>query len=252
MFLNVVKNYCQKILNSNVTYYIIVPFFLLFLEWIKNWYDINRKGIKYALGKHKNICPFFSLYRNFSMGIYLIFCGLMFIYELIEIFEIKISHLEIYFLCTMNILGIIYLIKKLHEEIYQIELLKYKICKIISFILEELSFSLPIIYLNNQNIAYVWLTIQIVLLIMVNFFSDHILIYRNRYVAIVIEGGEILKDIQIDKLYVRKRWLIIKEDTNKIIREHRIREEDVVRIDYYGEKYIKCYCPFLKWFALEP
>lgn len=74
MFLNVVKNYCQKILNSNVTYYIIVPFFLLFLEWIKNWYDINRKGIKYALGKHKNICPFFSLYRNFSMGIYLIFC----------------------------------------------------------------------------------------------------------------------------------------------------------------------------------
>ena len=31
----------------------------------------------------------------------------------------------------------------------------------------------------------------------------------------------------------------------------RIRESSVVRINYYGEEYMKVYCPILKWLKLE-
>lgn len=81
--------------------------------------------------------------------------------------------------------------------------------------------------------------------------SDHIIIYDNKYLSLVLNNGDEIKDIQIDKIKSKKNTLIVdksKDDEKRIVQIDKL---FITRINYYGEEYMKVYCPIFKWFKLE-
>lgn len=149
--------------------------------------------------------------------------------------------------CGFGVIDLIFEIKTVR---CRIELLKHKVRKIIVLALTEVIYFMPIFMLNHADdkATLVWGIALCALVLLVSVFSDHILIYSNKYVSVVLNDGTEIKDIQIDKIKVKRKWMII----NKIGKnEIRIRESFVVRINYYGKAYVKAYCPMLKWIGLE-
>lgn len=248
------KTVIEKILNSNITYYIVVPFFILILGWIHNWHDKKSQSVTIMKGKIRRKCPFFKVYSDFvrKISVYmvcvLIAYGFLLSLEVLHItvpMWIKILYFSM--VCGFGVIDLIFEIKTVR---CRIELLKHKVGKIIVLALTEAIYFMPIFMLNHADdkATLVWGIALCALVLLVLVFSDHILIYSNKYVSVVLNDGTEIKDIQIDKIKVKRKWMII----NKIgENEIRIRESSVVRINYYGKVYVKAYCPMLKWIGLE-
>lgn len=246
------KDVAYRFINNNITFYVVVPFLILVLGWIKNEYDRINQRTNIRVGEYRNVCPFLKLYNHFLTPIYSYDSLVMVVYAIIECYLAKIQRQvkEIFYIVTC-ILGIIYLVVVAKNLKYRIELLKHRKCKIIYFALTEIIQIIPIAYYENNNLAYVWCGIIIGMYCLANIFSDHIVIYYNRYVSLTLIDGKKLKDIRIDKINTKRKWLLIDTTKNDEIGEVRIKESSVVKIEYYGGEYIKVYCPILKWLRLE-
>lgn len=248
------KTVIEEILNSNITYYIVVPFFILFLGWIHNWHDKKSQGVTIMKGKIRRKCPFFKVYTDFvrKINAYMVcvliaYCFLLSLEVLHITVPMWIKILYFSMVCGFGVIDLIFEIKTVR---CRIELLKHKVGKIIVLVLTEVIYFMPIFMLNHADdkATLVWGITLCALVLLVPVFSDHILIYSNKYVSVTLNDGTEIKDIQIDKIKVKRKWMVI----NKIgENEIRIRESSVIRINYYGEEYIKVYCPIVKWFKLD-
>ena len=244
----------DKMLNSNIIYYIIVPFLILILGWGHDWYDKKSQGISIMKGKRKRKCPFFRVYINFVRKISEYTLCVLIVYGLLlclEVLHIKIPMwVKLLYISVVYGGGLIKLILQIKTVRGRIELLKHKVGKIIFLALTELIYLMPIHMLSHADdtVSLVWGITLYTLVLLVPVFSDNILIYSNKYVSVVLNDGTEIKDIQIDKIKVKRRWIIInKTEKNEI----RISESAVVRINYYGEEYMKVYCPIVKWLKLD-
>lgn len=253
------KTVIEKILNSNITYYIVVPFFILILGWIYNWYDKKSQDITIIQGERKHICPFFRVYIQFvqvinqfcawGWSLYSILLLLQELHIAIPMFVIPMWMRVLSFSMVCG-LGLIVLMLQKKSEECRIELLKHKVGKIIFLVLTDVIYSMIIVMVDCEDYKplLAWLILISALYILVPIFSDNILIYSNKYVSVILNDGTEINDIQIDRIKIKRKWMIInKTEKNEI----RIRESSVVRSNYYGEEYMKVYCPILKWLKLE-
>lgn len=247
------KSTISKMLNNNTTYYIIVPFLILILGWIYNWYDKKSQDITIMKGKKKRECPFFRVYIDFAGKVY---SCVVIVLNVGIFFTLEELHIEILMwmrmLCFSMVCGagLIVLIFQIKFVRYRIELLKHKVGKILFFVLTDVLYSMIILIVDYEDYKplLAWVIIISALFILVPIFSDNILIYSNKYVSVILNDGKEINDIQIDKIKIKRKWMIINK-TGK--NEIRIRDSSVVRSNYYGEEYMKVYCPILKWLKLE-
>lgn len=246
------KEIIYRCLNSNITFYIVVPLLILALGWIKDWRVKKvQQGIT-TFERPREKCPFYELYIFFAyklLGLFLV--GLIFLIT-IEACGIKtdIQYRIIAFL-IMSAPGLIYLKETLKKEKYRLEMLKNGKGKIGYFTFTAIVCFVNIFIYDKRICPFILYGSMFIMGILAYVCSDHIIIYDNKYLSLMLNNGDEIKDIQIDKIKSKKNTLIVDKSKDNEKRMVQIDKLFITRINYYGEEYMKVYCPILKWFKLE-
>ena len=233
----------KEVFTNEVMYYVIVPIILLLFGWVKSWYDIRMQNKKMGYWKVK-IRREPSFY-NIAMKLYnYMLLNLL----LMEFIQLGCSNIWGKFKSILCI-GIIYVINNVIIVMYtirkprtKIELwtdtkVKYSlllaICLIfnIIFFVEIIPISWGIVEITYCFSLMVWCY-------SINKCSDIIYILDKPYANIYIEGAEPVKYINVGSIKKEGSWIYVNRFTNGCYEETRIKESQIVRIDYYGEPII--------------
>lgn len=241
-----------RCLNSNITFYIVVPLLLLVLGWIKDWYDKKAQQGITTFERPREKCPFFEVYILFVYQLQVVFfIGLIFLIT-IEACGIKTAiQYRIIAFFRISFLGLICLKENLKKEKYRLEMLKNGKGKIVYCVFTEIVCFMNIFICDKKFCPFILYGSMFIVGIFAYVCSDHIIIYDNKYLSLVLNNGDEIKDIQIDKIKSKKNTLIVdksKDDEKRIVQIDKL---FITRINYYGEEYMKVYCPIFKWFKLE-
>lgn len=188
----------QKILKNEIMYYVVVPIILPIIGWIKSWYDIRIKNRKmgYWKLKYRRVTSFYDI----AIKTYL--------YMLINLIVMAVIRL----LCTFwieerFILGFIFSIG--FVEMY----------------LKKYQFTISAIYFLALIIWACFLAK----------YTDMVYILDKSRADIYVNGSEAVKCIYAGSMRKNGNWIYVVRYVGEYYEEIRIKESEIVRIDYYGE-----------------
>lgn len=233
-----------QILNNNVVYYIIVPIGIVVLGWIKNEHDIKKKNkeLGYWVKEYKVLHNFqdmvVSLYKK--LGI----CGgvTVSIRIILEIYTNKLTSYifagGVYILVSAIIIN-----KQWRKTDMRIEFLtegrakKILICVLnVIFIYGFGAFNLNKKYNNVMELIFSGMLV--IWFYFIYKYNDITYVLDNRFADIYIKGNEKVETVEAGTIEKQGDWIRVRRYTNKYEEEIRIKEEEIVRIDYYGEPII--------------
>lgn len=233
------KEWIVDIFDSNIMHFVIVPLLVVILEWIKNRNDIQKKNKE--LGYWMIKCRRMDTFIDDAMRIYKMLATCFVVVQII----IVILRLWKGLLCSYIISGIL-------NSLFS-ALICFIVCRKgrnkIEFwtngkIKKELIVCLYIIYwipffiqLYDKYVLimeFTFFLFLIVWILMLYMYCDEVFILDNRYADIYVKGSEKAQSTEAGSLQKRGEWIIIHRYVNEFKEEIRIKESDIVRIDYYG------------------
>ncbi len=229
----------QKTLENETMYYVIVPITLLILGWIKNWYDIKSKNKKMGYWKiqYRRGNSFYDIARK----AYIYMMINLFIMQLLIVI-ISLWHKNGRLHIALGLIGIVINIivtvvtlkhPKTKIELYTDGLNKQFLLMFLCIIFSTVFF-VPLI--NYKNIAlFVWGIALAGWVFLLFKYVDMIYILDKSCADIYVNGAESVKCIHAGSMRKNGGWIYVERYIGDYLEEIRIKESEIVRIDYYGE-----------------
>ena len=225
--------------QADVIYNAIIPIFLILLGWTKGSLDVRRKNkaLGYWKKKYRKVFSFYNIAMTHYVYFFLITEAGVIICELVR----KIWKKELYGFVGVicSVINIIVMLAYRKKGKVKIDLLKNSKQK--KIILWAIYFMVGMAFFDriiNDNVIVlmIYAIALIIWSICVNKYSERIYILDKPYANIHIKESEPLIGIYVGGIRKKGEWLIVNwvnENDNEM--EVRVRESDVLRVDYYGE-----------------
>ena len=233
------EEFLLKIINSDIMYYVIVPFVLMLLGWIKSAHDIKAKNKE--LGYWMMKCRRLPTFADIAMKTYRKLAINMVVAQIIRI----IVQLWKGMLCAYIVSGIFYffigalfIILIWKEDKTKIEFMtngKYKkALLVVLYLIYVIPFFLDL-YGKYTAIADLAFAISLIAWMYYLYkYSDIVLVWDNVYADIYVNGSEKAEFAEVGSIKKKGEWIIVNRYINGYDEEIRIKESDIVRIDYHG------------------
>lgn len=233
----------QKILRNEIMYYVVVPVSLPILGWIKNWHDIKVKNrtMGYWKIKYRRSESFYDI----ALKTYICMMINIFVVGVIKALssfwlEKRLTYIICGFICSIvNSVIVICVVKKPKTKI---EL--YTDGRIKQFLLFMLDFIFSIGFWTTSSGKYQYiisLTFGMSLffwaLLLVKY-MDMVYILDKSWADIYVNGAETVKCVYAGSIRKNGNWIYVDRYIEDYYEEIRIKESEIVRIDYYGEPII--------------
>ena len=239
------KEMLQKTLSSEVMYYVVVPIMVVILGWIKNERDIKEKNKE--LGYWMLECKKLSTFPDIMLKTYKIMAINLF--ATIAVRQILCNCKIMTFSYSYIIFGIWYFSINIVITLWNCKRNNGKIefwnngkRKRMLAIMLYLIYCIPFLGEISDKYSLVSETIFIILLIFwINYLfncCDVAFILDSRYADIYVKGSETAQFAEAGSMRKHGDWIIVNKYANGYDEEIRIKESDIVRIDYYGEPMI--------------
>lgn len=230
----------QRIFKSEIMYYVIVPVCLLLFERINSWYEIKNENRKmgYWKIKIKRAPSFYTIAINLYK-LMMINLLIMDIIKYISCFWIKkaLSYIIISIIyIIINTLIVVYIAKQPKTKIALLtnQRTKQILMGILWFIF-NIVFFLEIIPKYKYIIELIVGIALIRWFIFLSKYADTTFILDKSYADIYINGSEAVKGIYAGSMRKKGGWIYIDRNIEGFDEEIRIKESEIIRIDYYGE-----------------
>lgn len=230
----------QKILKSEIMYYVIVPLAIVVLNWIKNWLDVKGKNkeLGYWMKKCKRVTTFVDIAMKMYKRLAVIFFVIIFI--IFFVFSTTGELLR----CIMS--GILYFIfggavvfQTWRETHTRVEFMTNGKCKKILILALYFIFGFALFGKMFGNILEIaFLTVLFIWACFLLKYSDVVFVIEKPYADIYVKGSEKAEHAEAGNIIKQGEWIIVSRYINGIEEEIRIRESDIARIDYYGKPMI--------------
>lgn len=211
----------------------------IFLEWIKSHYDLKKenKSLGYWTIKFREISTFKEIAIKAYKRLAIILFFSIVIAQVLALwsknnFSIVVASLFYFFV------GAIYIILVMRNRKIKVEFLaKGKEKKRLLFSLYLIFGMVMVISGNKKHENLISVFFVVVLLIWVCYlfrYSERAMILDNRYANIYVRNSETAEFAEAGSIKKQGKWIIVKRYVNGFDEEIRIRENDIIRIDYYG------------------
>lgn len=242
-YLKAMENFLFIIFNNEVMYYVIVPIVVVLLGWLKNKNDLKVKNKE--LGYWKIKCRREATFIDIVMQYYkaMLICMIITnviktVYDFMKMPKGMYIFLEILYLSVNALMAILIL----NSTTAKVELLKKGKEKIIFVFGLWFIFGIPLFTdihsINNVVIKVVFIILLVGWMILLFNSCDTAFILDNRYADIYIKGCEQAQLAEAGSIMKRGDWIIVNRYIHGYEEEIRIKESDIVRIDYYGDPLI--------------
>lgn len=232
-----------KILKSDIMYYVAIPLIIVFLNWFKSAYDIKEKNkeLGYWKLRYRKILTFTDIVMRIYALMTLNFVVMTGIRIVISIWK---SELFSYILAGFLYLALNFLIlfltcrdAKTKIEFWTNGKSKKRLIGALYIIFAFVFFME--LFGGTKYVAELILGIALIVWI-INLFkcTDVAYILDNRYADIYVKGSDGAEFAEAGSVRKKGEWLIVNRYINGFDEEIRIRENDIVRIDYYGDPII--------------
>ena len=237
------KESLLKIFDSEIMYYVVIPIVIVLLGWVKNERDLKEKNkeLGYWMLKCRKIPTFpdiiLKTYKMMAINLLItLVARKMFCYWKGMIFS--------YIICGIWYLGInaIITFKNCKSQNGKIEFWQDGKLK------KKLAITLYLIFaistLTDFSGKYSWIVEVIFIILLIVWiicllnYCDVAFILDNRYADIYVKGSERAQFAEAGSIRKHGEWIIVNRYVNGYDEEIRIKESDIVRIDYYGEPMI--------------
>ena len=233
----------QQAIKSEATYHIIIPIAILTLGWLKNRIDINKKNkmlgywkLRYRRGESFDTIVF-KLYSYYAFNQLIWIC-------LVDVLSSMIGHIISNIICgSIFVLINIFILYKIKEKA-EVKLILYEnrkrknILLYLLFVLMGISFYIN--FFDLIGVAIIVLSL-IIWFIYAFKYSDTVYILDNRIADIHVTGSDKIEAVFAGDIIKRGEWLYIYSIDHQYdgkFKQIRIKESNVIRIDYYGEPVI--------------
>lgn len=233
------KEILLKIFNSEIMYYVVIPIVVVLLGWIKNERDLKEKNkeLGYWMLKCRKLITFpdiaLKTYKMLATNLIVTFVveailcfwkGMIVSYIISGIWYFGINALVIFLNCR-SVNG-------------KIEFWKNGKAKGVLAITLYFIYSIPFFLgLYGKYTSTVEIIFSILLLVWVLClfnYCDVAFILDNRYADIYVKGSESAQFAEAGSIKKHGEWILVNRYVNGYAEEIRIKESDIVRIDYYG------------------
>lgn len=233
----------QKIFKNDIMYYVIVPLAVSLLEWIKNGHDIRMKNkeLGFWMKKYKIVTTFIDAVMKMYKRLTIIFVLSFIINKCISIwFGTFISHIVVNILYFS--IGSIFVFMTWKESTIKAEFLTNGKQKKILILALYFIFGFICLIDVLEKYTFVWegvfFIMLIVWLIFLVKYSDKAFVLEKPYADIYVKGSEMAEFTEARSITKQGEWIIARRYLHGFEEEIRIKESDIVRIDYYGEPLI--------------
>ena len=227
------------ILNSNIMCFVVIPLLVVIMGWIKDKNGIKKKNkeLGYWMVKYQRANTFIDdamkIYKSlavcfvFVQIILLILClwkGKLFGFIISGIINCLFSALICIIICkkSTNIIEFWTNGKSKRELV---------LCL---FIIYWIPFFIQLYDKYMWIVECTFLVLLIIWILMLYMYCDEVFILENKYADIYVIGIEKAQSVEAGGLEKRGEWIIVPRYINQRREEIRIKESDIVRIDYYG------------------
>lgn len=230
----------QKILKNEIMYYVVVPIILPIIGWIKSWYDIRIKNRKmgYWKLKYRRATSFYDIAIKTYLYM-LINLIVMAVIRLLCTFWIEERLTYIIGVLTCSIVNLVIVIcfvknPKTKIEFYTDGRKKQLLLFILGFIF---SIGFVEMYLKKYQftISAIYFLALIIWACFLAKYTDMVYILDKSCADIYVNGSEAVKCIYAGSMKKNGNWIYVVRYVGEYYEEIRIKESEIVRIDYYGE-----------------
>lgn len=233
------KEFLLKIFTSEIMYYVVVPIVVVLLGWIKSERDIKEKNKE--LGYWMMKCRKSFTFPDIALKIYkMMAINLMVMYIVRVMLYLWKGMIFSYIVSGILYFGINGLLTFLNCRSVKskIEFWENGKAKGILVITLYFIYGIPFFFkLYGKYVAVVEIVFCVLLSAWVVFlfrFCDVVFILDNRYADIYVKGSESAQFAEAGSIKKYGEWIIVNRYVNGYDEEIRIKESDIVRIDYYG------------------
>lgn len=233
----------QGILKNEIMYYVIVPIIIPLFSWIKNRFDAREKNIKMGYWKI-NPKRGYS-FHDIALKTYVFMLINMLIMQLLR-FASSFWIEEIYsymifgiIYVTLNIVIVICILKQAKTKI---ELLKDEGIKKVLLLI--LCFIYCIAFFERLLAEYKHIMESLFCIVLIGWwfvlfhYTDMVFILDKTYADIYVNGAEAIKFINAGSIRKKGGWIYAYRFVEGYEEEIRIKESEIVWIDYYGDPFI--------------
>lgn len=228
-----------RILKSETMYYVVIPLILVFLNWIKNEHDLKERNKKlgYWKLKYKKLYTFvdtaMKLYKYMAIN-FVIMQGIiigvsvwkddMFLYLFVWSIFLMVNALNIFLICRNDKVKIEFWTNGIEKKILIWAL----------YVIFGLAFGVKLFGKFEQIAGLVIGGMLIAWVAFLFKYSDVAYILDNRFADIYVKGSNVAEFAETGSMNKQGEWIIVNRYINGFEEEIRIKESDIVRIDYYG------------------
>lgn len=239
-----------RIFSSGIMYYVVVPIMLFLLGWIKSKIDLKEKNKE--LGYWMLKCRRLPTFPDFALKNYIMILVNLIVMLLIRlVIGSKIEKILSYFICGILYfaLNVLIIFKNSRSIDVKMEFWKNgkekKVLTIILYIIYAIPFFLELYGRYTVIIEMVFIISLFVWALWIFNYYDVIYILDNKYANIYVKGSEQVQVAEAGTIKKRGEWIYVNRYVNEYKEELRIKESDIVRIDYYGEPLVMVKSPKL-------
>lgn len=233
------KEILLKILNSELMYYVVVPIAVVMLGWVKNELDLKEKNkeLGYWMLKCRKLPTFpdiaFKTYKMMAINLIITFVvRAVFYFWKRTTFSYIISGIW-YF--GINAMFTFWNCRSVNGKIEFWKNGKTKgVLAIALYLLYGVPFFLELYGKYASIVEIIFGILLFVWVICLFNYCDIAFILDNRYADIYVKGSERAQFAEAGSIKKHGEWIIVNRYVNGYDEEIRIKESDIVRIDYYG------------------
>lgn len=232
-----IQSVISKVLDSSVTHYVFIPIIILVAGWIKNACDKKKENKKIGcwLKTYRKPRGFYNMMWRFyiSLGVSLFFTVM--VREICK----KESIPNIIFVAAYLAISAIIMLIIWKRPVMKSEFLSNGTAKKILIIALYIIYGVYCIMGADCTIALILFAVGILLWgFFLYKYSDVTYVFENKYADIYIRGNDKIEAVSTMTIRKNGNWIIANRIINECKEEIRIREDDIVRVDYYGEPII--------------
>ena len=233
------KDLLVNIFDSNIMHFVIVPLVVVFLGWIKNKYDIKKKNkeLGYWMMKCRKLDTFIDdvmkIYTWLIVNFYVVQIILLIIHLWNGLLFSFIISAILYLLFGTLICFIVYRKIKNKGEFFTNGKSKKELI-VCLYIIYWIPFFIQLYDKYVWLVGFVFSILLFIWICMLFMYCDIVFILDNRYADIYVKGSEKAQFAEAGSLEKRGEWIIVNRCINERQEEIRIKESEIVRIDYYG------------------
>ena len=243
VYLKAMENFLFTIFNNEIMYYVIVPIVVVLLGWLKNKNDLKVKNKELGYWKIKcrrevTFIDIVMLYYKAMLICMIIANVIKTVYDFLKMPKGMYIFLEILYLLVNALMAVLIL----KSTTAKVELLKKGKEKRIFVWGLWFIFGIPFVTdihgINNVVTKIVFIILLVGWMILLFKCCDTAFILDNRYADIYIKGCDQAQFAEAGSITRRGDWIIVNRYIHGYEEEIRIKESDIVRIDYYGDPLI--------------